>query len=311
MKQRYLTFISFFTLSFGIVILSCGNSTEEESTIQNTLFSTASNEQFNDYWYKGKAEIVTYELAQARYGEIHEGTAVQIFVTEPFNVTKQVKSDRQTDHDVNAFKMNLTRKFNTGIYPYSVMTSAFNTVNTNDPSEIIKVTNSSQEWCGHTWSQMNRSKKGFDYTLYSYFESESDISSELNSFMSEDGLWSQVRMNPSLLPQGNLEIIPGLHFLRFRHLPAKPYAAKAEIVTSDDYNTYVITYSEIRRTFKINYQPTFPFQIISWEEIYPSGFGSGADMVSTTGKAIHTELLPYWGLNSKSDSVYRKQIKLD
>ena len=109
-----------------VTIVSCGN-TENSSSVLQTLESQ-SNSAFNDYWYKGKAEIVTYELAQARYGEIHEGTAVQIFVTEPFNVTKQVKSDRQTERDVPALKMNLTRKFNTGIYPYSVMTSAFNVV---------------------------------------------------------------------------------------------------------------------------------------------------------------------------------------
>jgi len=37
-------------------------------------------QQFGDYWYTGEAELTSYELKQSRYGEIHEGHAVLIFV---------------------------------------------------------------------------------------------------------------------------------------------------------------------------------------------------------------------------------------
>ncbi len=41
-------------------------------------------QSFNSYWYKGTAEITSYQLSQVRYGEVHKGTAVHIFVTENF-----------------------------------------------------------------------------------------------------------------------------------------------------------------------------------------------------------------------------------
>jgi|GEM_PF-4377681 len=32
--------------------------------------------QFKEYWYAGKAEVSSYELEQARYGELRKGHAV-------------------------------------------------------------------------------------------------------------------------------------------------------------------------------------------------------------------------------------------
>ena len=53
--------------------------------------SKTDENDFNDYWYAGKAEITRYELQQARYGELRKGDAVLIFVTEDFLTDKQVK----------------------------------------------------------------------------------------------------------------------------------------------------------------------------------------------------------------------------
>ena len=45
----------------------------------------------DEYWYQGKAEISRFELQQSRYGEVHQGDAVMIFVTEDFRTDIQVK----------------------------------------------------------------------------------------------------------------------------------------------------------------------------------------------------------------------------
>ena len=84
--------------------------------------------EFGDYWYQGKAELTSYDLEQARYGEIHPGHAVLIFVTEDFSRSKHVKLDRPQsagDDAVKVLKLNFMKKFNTGIYPYSMMSSMF------------------------------------------------------------------------------------------------------------------------------------------------------------------------------------------
>ncbi|MEM6807488.1 MAG: septum formation inhibitor Maf, partial [Bacteroidota bacterium] len=52
-----------------------------------------SSDDFQAYWYKGEAEISSYKLEQARYGEIHEGHSVLVYVTEDFSKSKQVKLD--------------------------------------------------------------------------------------------------------------------------------------------------------------------------------------------------------------------------
>ena len=51
------------------------------------------NNAFGDYWYQGKAELTSYTLEQARYGEVHQGHAVLIYVTEDCSRHKQVKID--------------------------------------------------------------------------------------------------------------------------------------------------------------------------------------------------------------------------
>ena len=107
-----------FIYSIALIILfGCGTSVSQEAVQRDP-------EAFNKYWYAGEAEITSYELEQARYGEIHKGTSVLVFVTEPFSRSKQVKLDNwrdQSPDNVSVMKLNMTKKFLTGIYPYSMM----------------------------------------------------------------------------------------------------------------------------------------------------------------------------------------------
>ena len=69
--------------------------------VANNILETPKNriitQEFKDYWYAGKAEISSYKLEQARYGELRDGTAALILVTEDFLPELQVKADRQND----------------------------------------------------------------------------------------------------------------------------------------------------------------------------------------------------------------------
>ncbi len=81
---------------------------------------------FDSYWYQGKAELTRYALRQARYGETHDGEVVLIFVTEDFLPKLQVKHEAGDAADaISVLKLNAYRRFYTGIYPYTVMTSSF------------------------------------------------------------------------------------------------------------------------------------------------------------------------------------------
>ncbi len=56
--------------------------------------AAADADEFWSHWGDGKAELDGYALTQPRYGELREGTAVLIFVTEDFSDSlTRVKAD--------------------------------------------------------------------------------------------------------------------------------------------------------------------------------------------------------------------------
>ena len=172
---------------------------------------------FDKYWYQGRAELTRYELRQHRYGDTHEGEAVLIFVTEPFLPGLQVKQEHgDTASSVSVLKLNAYRRFYTGIYPYTLMTSSF-TPATKGGAPTLKVTNTVQEWCGQTFTQVNRRADGLHTVTYSYKQDEGDRRLTLPSAPLEDGLWAQLRVDPSAIADGDQELVPGLDYLRFWH----------------------------------------------------------------------------------------------
>jgi hypothetical protein len=102
---------------------------------------------------------------------------------------------------VPVLKLNLVKKFNTGVYPYSMMLSVFKPVDTNTWKHALKITASSQEWCGHTFTQIDSKNNNFLATLYSYFESEGTNEKKISMTYLEDELW--VQLTPCLCQQEN------------------------------------------------------------------------------------------------------------
>lgn len=299
---------NFFYLSLSVALLACSSTTSQEPKKKADL--PAKDSGFNDYWYAGVAEITSYELKQARYGEIHQGEAVLVYVTEPFSKSKQVKLDnwRDTSSDnVSVMKLNMTKKFLTGIYPYSMMMSSFTPVSYDKYSQAFKVTTSSQEWCGHTWMQLNLEKDSYRLKGFSYFESEGDIDTSLRGAVLEDELWSKLRLNPEILPRGDFELIPSTFYLRLKHKEAGPQKANAKIeeVSQSDYADYphdVYKLSYKGRSLQIFYEKSFPHEILGWEETYQGQ--------TTTAKRINTIKSAYWGKNSNADRAIREELGL-
>lgn len=282
-------------------ITTAANTTEVINAPQPT------SETFKKYWYDGTAELTSYELEQARYGEIHKGKAVLIYVTEDFNPEKQVKADQQRSNNVPVLKLNATKKFYTGIYPYSTMTSTFYPVSNN--KHAIKVTASMQEWCGHIFTQLNN-RTQFEIQSYSYFESESDQEFTTEKAILEDELWTKLRINPALLPTGTQQIIPAFEFLRMKHAPLKTYEATATMTASKTVSTYTIEYPKLDRKLSINFNSSFPHDILSWTTSYKSGYGSNAKILTTKATKIKQLKTPYWSKNSVKDSILRKELGL-
>ncbi|MCE7994745.1 MAG: hypothetical protein HEP71_22410 [Roseivirga sp.] len=280
------------------------------ATSQETKKATPVTQEWKDYWYSGKAELTRYKLEQVRYGESHEGDAVMIFVTEDFLEDKQVKYERGSKERVKSvLKLNNTKRFWTGIYPYSLITSSFSPV---DGQSTIKVSTSAQEWCGHSYSQINFRNGKYEGLLHSYFQNEGDKEFELESALLEDEIWAQVRMRPGDLPKGEIKIIPGMQFQRLKHREFQVESAKATISTLEDaalstqaLTQYSIDYNNINRVLTITYETAFPHTIVAWEEQETARDGQ---IMTTRATRTHSVKSPYWGQNSLADSVMRQKL---
>ncbi len=302
-KKAGLTFLSFALMGLCTTNEACSSEPTENKTT------------FSDYWYSGKAEITRYELEQTRYGETRKGDAVLIFVTEDFWADRQVKYEfGDKSQTVPVLKLNFTRKFYTGIYPYSVMSSIFTPVDFTRRT-TLKTTSSSQEWCGHTFTQLNNRGQEFDVQLRSYFQAEGDKAFKLDSAFLEDEIWTRIRLAPESLPTGEIEIIPGSQFTRFRHVPLKVELAEATLATITNKNlsantlaVYTLHYKDLNRTLKVTYETTFPYQILAWEETYSTAREKNAKKYTTKAVKTHTLRTDYWSKNKLSDSHLRDEL---
>ena len=304
------------TISLGIVafaiaisILSFSPSTTLDATvapIQNEKYSV-SDSLFNAYWYADQAEIRTYNLTQSRYGELHQGLATVIFVTESVSKKNGIKPDnyrKKGDH-VPVLKMNLLKKFGTGIYPYSMMLSTFTPLD--EPLGMIKSSASGQEWCGHIFSQMNQRKKQYDVVSYSYFEEEGDAQFNLPLVFTEDEIWSRIRLNYKSLPTGEIKLIPGLYYTRLEQHKLEAESAKARLDIDKTEGTYTIDYPKRERTLAITFNLAFPHEIIKWEETYADKRAPNKRL-TTTAVLNKTKNIDYWNYNAEKHKSIRKEL---
>lgn len=290
-----------------ILFQACAQKTEKESQEKVNL---KLNEQFGDYWYQGEAELTSYNLEQVRYGEKREGEAVLIFVTEDFSKSKQVKLDNPKEAGDDAekvMKLNFTKKFNTGIYPYSIMTSVFSPVYPENDLHARKITTSVQEWCGHVFMQLNNKGKDYNLLARSYFESEGDVEVNLDKIWLEDELWTLLRLDPNQIPEGEIQLFPSTQYLRLKHKELKVYTANLSIIKNDTLNELNIEIPELEREISIFYKKEHPYQIEKWEESYPES----GEIMTTTATLKKRIMLDYWNKNGVKDSIYRDKLNLE
>ena len=248
---------------------------------------------FWDHWSDGRAELSGYELVQPRYGEARKGRAVLLFVTEPYSRSRQVKVDRydprNPDH-TTALKLNHVRKFQTGIYDYSVMTSVF--VDPVRDFEPLKVTFSSQEWCGHVFEDA-RFTNGTKVDVDSYFEGETEVTS-LPAAVPEDALLIHLRNLASLeidqRPR-TLNLLGAALHRRLKHRPARVFSTRVEWSGPEPVTVPAGTITAHAATYRrqdgsnctVQVEAAYPHRVVGWR----CTDGESA-------KLLGTERLPYW-----------------
>jgi hypothetical protein len=266
-------------------------------------------EAWGKYWFQGKAEISSFDLTQYRYGEPRTGEAVLIFVTEEFSRKNHVKleqPDKTGSDKISVIKMNQTRDFVTGIYPYHMMLSVFTP--TKEKSHSQKITASSQEWCGHTFTQLNlKNKDSYQGKIFSYFEKEADDSFSFTGW-TEDELWNLIRINPNQIPIGSVNMIPSLFYQRFTHEEFKTEEAFIRILDiSNNRSQLDVTYSSGSRVLKIDFEKEFPYQIMAWEESQTKADGT-KEISKAKRKGL--KIVDYWTRNKVEDEFLRRELNL-
>lgn len=125
-------------------------------------------------WDDGQAEVATYEAERVVYQKTRRFEAVLITVKEDFNTALYVKADGPYDGKdlLTVLKLNVLSEIQTENYPYRYMTSLF--IDRAQPMRVVKMTTSSQEWCGTTFKEFVGWGDSPKLVFHSYFDNQGD-----------------------------------------------------------------------------------------------------------------------------------------
>ena len=299
-------------LLFPTLLLACtaaetdADNVDAEMDSTNTRATLVSEDQpdpFAQYWYAGKAEVNSYDLQQSRYGQNRSGDAVLVFVTEPFNQDAQVKADNpNAKNAVTVLKTNAMRKFHTGIYDYSTMLSVFTPVSSDRFPKTLKTTFSGQDWCGQVFQQLNLNGNNYRTRAYSYFETEGDTDKTMKAAMLEDELLNRIRLDPTAIPTGTVDLIPGALYARLLHRDQTPKQARITLDEGDETTKMSVEYLHVDRTVNVEFETGFPHKILNWSE---------RDGEYTSSATLRETLLtPYWSQNGRQFQGLRDSLQL-
>lgn len=284
------------------VILHDADSTDAKAI--NAAFNT---NDFNTYWYAGKAELTSYSLEINRYNEVRKGYTAFIFVTEDLSKSKHVKLDDPAnagDDRVPVLKLNALSRFQTGVYDYSLMSSLFTPVDIAKMPHSLKATTTVQDWCGHVFTQLDYVKDNtYKVNQFSYFEMEGDKVFNTKGVLLEDEIFTRLRINPSSLPE-KAAIIPNLTFTRLRH---KPITASNATISFKDieggFRTCIVNYPDLKRRLEVTFEAAFPHKITAFSE-----FGEDKELSRAT--LLKTMMSDYWTKNDNQSAYLREMLGL-
>lgn len=290
---------------------------------------------FGEHWYDGNAELAGYRLTYPRYGQLRQGAAVAIFVSESQQESTRVKPERPVTDSFGVVKLNLMLDFPTGLYDYHLMTSAFIATQQRDGRPAgapSKVSFSAQEWCGHAYHQVLFDRDAVRHASHSYFEGEADQDMKLQypaGGFAEDALllWARGLAGPQLKAGESIDV-PLLResaYARLNHVPlawdaahlARAENAETIAVTAGRFEVDVYTAKvrsaatertypiggravpESTRTWTFYVETAPPHRVVKWQR----SDGIKAELVGS-------KRLPYWSLNANGQESMLKQIGL-
>jgi hypothetical protein len=262
------------------------------------------------HWSDGRAELSGYRATVNRYGELRPAEVVLVYVTEPMNRRTWIKDDDAAVHErVVVLKLNASLKFQTGVYPYSVLTSVFSPVERyrDEAFAPVKLSLSVQEWCGHVFQALWPGDDHFVSQTMSYFASEGETREEVRTppgTLYEDALLLQLRELDGPFAGGRDwrgTIVPSLWSSRRAHRALRPVEASITRSTAERDGTpvtrFTLRYADVTRSYDV--ERALPHRVVAW---------SASD--GEEARILGTERLPYWQLNRNGDERERRRFGL-
>lgn len=263
-------------------------------------------------WGDGKAELSGYRITTSRYGAPRDGHIVLIYVTEPMDRRVWVKDDAgdvPEAYRVNVMKLNSALTFQTGIYPYSVMTSVFAPVDPAGSERLspVKIALTAQEWCGSVYQKLIVGPTSFASELRSYFHAEGDRDMTVSTpagTLYEDALPIQLRELDGKFASGkdwSGSLVPSLWGARKSHVALEPVPAtirRADAARgATPVTRFTLSYRGLTKTYDV--EKAAPRRVLGWT----TSDGESAQILKTAR-------LPYWQLHGVGDESYLKQLGL-
>jgi len=261
---------------------------------------------FWHHWGDGLAELSGYRATVMRYGAPREAEIVLVYVTEPLDRETLIKDDAAGTRGVPVMKLNYSERFQTGIYPYSLLTSVFAPVDAYLPTRFapVKITLSAQEWCGHVFHGVWPDALGYESQLISYFASEGERTEHVDApadTLYEDALFIQLRELDGPFANGGEwrgMLVPRLWSTRRAHIALRPVAARiTRAHQTPEIDRFTLTYDGVTRTFDVEQRGAR--RIVAWT----ASDGERATL-------LRSERLPYWQLNGPGDESHRESLGL-
>lgn len=289
--------------ALAALVASCGGA-PTRPTLPSAPSARASR-QFWETWGDGMAEMSSYRATVMRYGAAREAELVLIYVTEPHDRDTLIKDDEvPAARRVQMLKLNQSLRFQTGIYPYSVMTSVFSPVDAYFQERFApaKITLSAQEWCGHVYLGVFPAPDRFMSQSISYFASEGEASETqpARDALYEDALLIQLRELDGPFAQGgdwSGAMVPTLWRNRRAHEPLRASAATITRSAAPGRVVFTLRQGDYERVFEIEDEGAR--RVMAWRD-------SEGEQVELQG----TERLPYWELHGPGDEAARERIGL-
>ncbi len=310
-----------------VLLIGCSRAPAPQPTPQKVTAATSGPAKMDPYfdakfwstWGDGKAELNAYDLTFPRYNQPRKGVAVAIFVTETFSNTLRVKADPGKHGPGDEFpvmKLNLVKDYQTGIYDYNTMLSSFVSlapVNNRLAATLTKASFSSQEWCGHVYTQILFNNAHARWTEHSYFDGEADQQRELNyppDGYSEDGLmlWARGMARPFMTPGADLElqILTSLETGRGNHVPLSwayqnlTEDSKEQTIRTPA-GTFEVNVLRLKRkdgTWRAYYvERAPPRRVIKWE----TSEGERAELLGS-------DRMKYWEMNKEGGEAALRRL---